>query len=245
VTRWLVIPCFNEAKRLDEARILSYTSALQCNVLLVNDGSTDSTKSLIESIISKSNNLVHGLTLKENVGKAEAVRSGLHTAISFGATVVGYTDADGAVSVFDLVRLFEELDLDVGNNGIIGSRVALLGHQITRKPSRHYSGRIFATLAAVILQCSVYDTQCGAKVFRVSPNLKRGISEQFISKWGFDIELIGRLLRLTNEHSAHGLREVPLTSWDDVSGSKLKIFDGLRTFFELLAIRKSLSKWSN
>jgi dolichyl-phosphate beta-glucosyltransferase len=189
--------------------------------------------------------LVHGLTFEENVGKAEAVRSGLRTAISFGATVVGYTDADGAVSVFDLMRLFDELDLDRDNNGIIGSRVALLGHQITRKPSRHLAGRIFATLASFVLQYSIYDTQCGAKVFRVTPNLQKGISELFISKWGFDIELIGRLLRLANEQSAHGLREVPLTSWDDVSGSKLKIFDGLRTFFELLAIRKSLSKWSD
>ena len=244
MSRWLVVPCFNEAKRLDQSRILSYTSTLQCNVLLVNDASTDTTQNLIDVIVRSSNGTVHSLVQTRNSGKAEAVRAGLLSAINYGASIVGYTDADGAVSEFDLVRLFDELDLDGANNAVIGSRVALLGHQITRNPVRHVTGRIFATLASLTLHQTIYDTQCGAKIFRVNSKFQTSLSDPFISKWGFDVELLGRLFKMAGTHSAHGIREVPLTSWDDIEGSKLKTIHGIKTFWELFAIRKSLSKWT-
>ena len=243
LNRWLVIPCFNEAKRLNQARILSYTSTLQCSVLLVNDASTDTTQSVINEIVRSSNGAVHSLVLDRNSGKAEAVRAGMQWAISHEATEVGYTDADGAVKESDLLQLFSELDSDIACTGVLGSRVALLGRDIERNAIRHFSGRVFATFASLILQCPVYDSQCGGKVFKVSTQLQNALSVSFVSKWGFDIELIGRLLRQTNPLSPHGLREIPLSSWHDVSGSKVKTLDGVKTFIELVAIRRSLSLW--
>jgi dolichyl-phosphate beta-glucosyltransferase len=243
LSRWLIVPCFNEAQRLDRARILSYTSALQCNVLLVNDASTDTTQILIDEIVRSSNGSVHSMILSRNSGKAEAVRSGMQRAIGHEATEVGYTDADGSVKESDLLQLFSELDSDVACTGVLGSRVALLGRDIKRNAVRHFSGRVFATFASLILKCPIYDSQCGAKVFKVSTQLQNALSVSFVSRWGFDIELIGRLLRQTNSFSPHGLREFPLSVWHDVSGSKLKSIDGVKTFIELFAIRRSLSQW--
>ena len=69
---------------------------------------------------------------------------------------------------------------------VFGARVALLGRQINRLPSRHYLGRIFATLASTVLSLRIYDTQCGAKIFRNSATFRSAIAEPFDSPWIFD-----------------------------------------------------------
>ena len=244
MSRWLIVPCFNEAKRLDQSRILSYTSTLQCNVLLVNDASTDTTQNLIDEIVRSSNGTVHSLLMARNSGKAEAVRTGMQRAISHEATEVGYTDADGAVGEYDLAQIFSALTETPSRIGVIGSRVALLGRNIDRTAARHFTGRVFATFASIILQQPIYDTQCGAKAFTASTQLQRALSRPFVSRWGFDVELLGRLfIEITKDGQGH-IIEFPLHLWRDVSGSKIGFFAGIKTLIELLPIRRSLRQWA-
>ncbi|MDQ1419024.1 MAG: hypothetical protein QOJ52_986, partial [Acidimicrobiaceae bacterium] len=77
---------------------------------------------------------------------------------------------------------------------MLGSRIARLGSTIERTARRHLLGRVFATAASVALGCQVYDTQCGAKVFRVTPALTVALQRPFRSAWAFDVELQSRLL---------------------------------------------------
>jgi len=97
--------------------------------------------------------------------------------------------------------------------------VALLGHRIDRSAWRHYLGRLFATASSLVLRLSVYDTQCGAKVFRVTPALRTALAEPFTSRWAFDVELLQRLLGAGVRPAQ--FEEVPLRAWRDVGGSKL------------------------
>jgi glycosyltransferase involved in cell wall biosynthesis len=245
LSRWLIVPCFNESKRLDQARILSYTSTLQCNVLLVNDASTDTTQNLIDEIVRSSNGTVHSLVQARNSGKAEAVRTGMQWAISRDATEVGYTDADGAVSEPDLVQIFAELSTSPSRIGVIGSRVVLLGRNINRTTTRHFTGRVFATFASMILQQPIYDTQCGAKAFSASEQLRRALSRPFVSRWGFDVELLGRLfIEIAKDGDGH-IIELPLHRWQDVTGSKIGFFTGVKTLIELIAIQRALRQWAS
>ena len=230
---------------MDQERILSYTSTLQCNVLLVNDASTDTTQNLIDEIVRSSNGTVHSLVQARNSGKAEAVRTGMQWAISRDATEVGYTDADGAVSEPDLVQIFAELSTSPSRIGVIGSRVVLLGRNINRTTTRHFTGRVFATFASMILQQPIYDTQCGAKAFSASEQLRRALSRPFVSRWGFDVELLGRLfIEIAKDGDGH-IIELPLQQWQDVTGSKIGFFTGAKTLIELIAIQRALRQWAS
>jgi dolichyl-phosphate beta-glucosyltransferase len=154
------------------------------------------------------------------------------------SVIVGYADADFATPPKELKRLAELIRsarLDV----LIGARVALAGRDIKRKRSRHYAGRVFATFASIALNRSIYDTQCGAKFFRVNDELVDALAECFESPWLFDIELLGRLF--VGSKRSRGLRserflEEPLLQWEDVAGSKVDLFDFLRAPFDLAAI---------
>lgn len=225
-----VIPCFNEAKRLDPAQIELLLSEPHTQVLLVDDGSTDGTLALLNELAARHRGRAAVLGLSPNVGKAEAVRKGLIQASATNG-VVGYADADFSTPPLELHRLAAVLD-ERKAAVVIGARVGLSGTQINRQPMRHYLGRLFGTAASLLLRTTIYDTQCGAKLFRVTPLLSVSLVEPFGSRWIFDVELLGRLLIGSGGHpgiAADSLVEVPLHSWRDVGGSKL----GLRSMVEV------------
>jgi len=90
------------------------------------------------------------------------------------------------------------------------------------------------------LRLPIYDTQCGAKLFRVSDELRRVLAEPFISRWIFDIEMIARYIsgrRGTDKRPVREtIYEMPLMRWDDVKGSKLKPVDFFTVGLDLLRI---------
>lgn len=107
---------------------------------------------------------------------------------------------------------------------VLGARVRLLGRRIERRAVRHYAGRVFATAASLVLGLPVYDTQCGAKLFRGSALLRDCRAAPFDSRWIFDVELLARFRALTGA-DAEGVEarvhELPLRRWRDVRGSKV------------------------
>ena len=243
--RFLVIPCFNEERRLIQSEITQCVATLDCVVLLVDDGSTDGTLKILNNLSLQSPENIQVLSLPRNVGKGEAVRSGFNYAFERGATQVLFCDADFAVGPDDLLRICKTLAEHAECKAVIGSRVAMVGSIIRRSALRHYSGRAFATLVSLTLGRQIYDTQCGAKVFTVDNDVKRVFSEPFISRWAFDVEVIGRLLRMQRPESSQSvILELPLLNWSEIPGSKLNLVSQLRTVFELLKIRTSLNQWS-
>lgn len=221
----LVFPCFNEEKRLDRARFVEMAGR-GMPMLLVDDGSTDGTLPMLHAIADAARangDDVEVIALPENGGKAEAVRHGMLRAIEHGATLVAYADSDLATppeEIFRLVEIAASSEAQV----VMGSRVARAGAHIERSARRHLLGRVWASAASLILRARFYDTQCGAKVFKVTPTLRAVLERPFLSRWGFDVEFIARLLSGTDDAPAlreEDFLEVPLRRWNDVKGSKL------------------------
>ena len=243
--RFLVIPCFNEERRLDKSELAKCIDVLNCLIVLVDDGSTDRTLEILNNLSLQYPDNIEVLPLPANVGKGEAVRAGFNYAFERGATQVLFCDADFAVGSRDLVRICNTLDENTECRAVIGSRIAMVGSNIQRSAIRHYSGRIFATLVSLTLGHHIYDTQCGAKVFKVDNEVKRVFSAPFLSRWAFDVEVIGRLLRIKqSKNNQRLILELPLLNWTEVAGSKLNLISQLRTVLELLKIRSSLKNWS-
>ncbi|GAB4199276.1 MAG: hypothetical protein OHK0013_09310 [Sandaracinaceae bacterium] len=217
---WLTIPCFNEAARLDVAEVGKLLADPRVDVLFVNDGSTDGTGALLDGLAREHAGRVRALHLEKNGGKGEAVRRGMLEALRLGSPVVGYLDADFATPPRELLRLLDALEQS-GAAVVLGARIARLGALVERNPARHYLGRVFATAASTVLDLAVYDTQCGAKLFRDTPALRAALAAPFRSRWAFDVELIGRLTGGARPLSEEDFVEVPLGEWRDKRGSKL------------------------
>ena len=244
-TVWTVVPCYNEALRLDCRQLERLVRDPVQQLVLVNDGSTDQTAAILDRF-AQYRSTVTVLHLERNVGKAEAVRAGLQLAVDANAPIVGYLDADMATSPDEYLRMCDALMSQPHVDAVLAARVALLGRDIQRSRARHYLGRVFATCTSMLLHVRVYDTQCGAKVFRVSPRLSHAIDRPFSSRWAFDVELLGRMQRWTDGPSSSPappvLVEEPLRAWVDVKGSKLTLRSSARAVLDLGRIWWSLHR---
>jgi len=240
----VVIPCNNEAARLDAAPLLAFVdSHADASLLLVDDGSTDATAAVLDRLVAERPGRIRALSLTPNGGKAEAVRRGLRDALAGGAEIVGYLDADLSTPPAEIDDLLAALARP-GVQVAIGARVGMLGYDIDRSAVRHYLGRVFATAASIILRARVYDTQCGAKLFRAGPALSEALSTAFLSRWAFDVELLGRLLIGTPGAPAlplDAIVEVPLPVWHDVKGSKLGLTGMAQTLRDLILVSNDLA----
>ncbi len=241
----LVVPCYNEEKRLDvDALRAASVPGHELELVLVDDGSRDGTRAVLEGI-AKARGGTRVVALEKNSGKAEAVRRGVLDAIGRHPLAVGFWDADLATPLNELPAFVEVLDRHPHVDIVLGSRVKLMGRVIERQLWRHYAGRLFATAASVALDLPVYDTQCGAKLFRATPLLARVFERPFLARWVFDVEIIARFLALDPlgaDHAARSLVELPLHTWVDVRGSKLKASDFARSALDLARIRRAYAR---
>ncbi len=241
----VVVPCYNEAARLRAdafAAFLDHPHSAATHLLFVNDGSRDATLAVLQSLHARFPTRTAILDQPVNRGKAEAVRAGmLHALAQPGCTLTGFWDADLATPLAQIPDLAAVLAQQPHLAMVFGARVRLLGRDIHRQPLRHYLGRCFATAASKVLRLPIYDTQCGAKLFRATPQLRAVLAEPFQSRWIFDVEILARFMdlhRATPNLMRTLIYEYPLPSWRDVAGSKVHPLDFFRAFGELLHIRR-------
>jgi dolichyl-phosphate beta-glucosyltransferase len=235
----IIIPFYNEAARFPADEFLEFLQKdRETTFCLVNDASTDETGTLLNSLQEKDPERILVIPLPENKGKAEAVRAGMIQALQhFSSGYFGYFDADLSTRPEESVRLRSCLQDKPTLEFAFGSRVGILGARIERKLYRHIIGRVIATFISHLLHLMVYDTQCGAKLF-TREMAARVFEKPFITRWLFDVEILARILGIYGRDRIEDVVvEVPVKSWIDKGGSKVRWTYGFRVFYDLLRIR--------
>ncbi len=227
----IVIPCFDEAHRLDAcfAGLDRARAALPgpSEALLVDDGSTDDTLAMARTLAAERRDVE--VLAEPHRGKGGAVRAGVLRAR--GAWIV-MADADWSLPPDELPRLLPPLapDVDVA----IACREAAGAERVGEPEHRHLMGRVFNGLVQALVLPGIEDSQCGYKAFRRDAALALfGALET--DGWAFDVELLVRA-----RHAGRTVASVPVT-WAYQDDSRVqKLRDTLRMTLDLVRLRRRL-----
>jgi dolichyl-phosphate beta-glucosyltransferase len=235
----IVIPCYNEENGIP---LKEYHHFIQRNthlrICFVNDGSTDGTLEILRQLQIKYPYCVSLLSSKNNNGKAEAIRKGVHYCnANYDHSCIAFLDADLSTSLDECKTL--SAFLEDGIVFVFGSRIMKIGSIIVRNRFRFMVGRIIATLISSILDLKVYDTQCGCKIFTRQAS-EIAFKAPFISRWLFDVEIFQRFISHYGQMLAtEKMAEVPLKKWIDRGDSKVRPGYFFRLWLDLYKINRS------
>jgi glycosyltransferase involved in cell wall biosynthesis len=226
----IVIPAYNESSRIP-ATLESVVACIRqqrwpAEVLVVNDGSTDSTAQLVRDFALRAPE-VRLLENPGNRGKGYSVRAGV---LQAQGDIVMFTDSDLSAPIEEAERLFTAIAN--GADIAIGSRWLESGRQTQRQPLyRQLFGRCFNLVCRMVMNLPFADTQCGFKAF--TRNAAQTVFQlQTIERWGFDPEILFIAIK-------RGFRvvEVPV-SWAHDERSRMSYLrDGLQMLKELAIVR--------
>ena len=189
---------------------------------MVNDGSKDNTKEVIESIKG-----VTALSYEKNRGKGGAVKYGIERA---SGDYVLFMDADLSTDISAIEKVVE---LAPNYDLIIGSRHAKDSVIKKKQPwTRVFIGWCCRVLVKMLFHTKLKDTQCGFKAMKTDV-AKKIVAKQLVTNFAFDVEYI-YIARLNNL-SMYELGVI----WSDDRGSTVNpIKSSLKFFRDIFFIRR-------
>lgn len=226
----VVIPVYNESGRIRKTlpQVIQYLRARpeRCELIVVDDGSTDDTADRIRELVGDTAE-ARVISYAPNRGKGYAVRRGM---LQARGEYLLFSDADLSAPITEAERLLEPLQN--GYDVVIGSRALKREWiQLHQSAFRENAGKMFNLVLRVITGLPFRDTQCGFKAFRRAA-AQRIFPLQSIFGFGFDPEI----LYLAQKFEYRTL-EVPV-HWAHSEGTKVRMLrDGLRMASDLVRIR--------
>lgn len=225
----IVIPAYNEERRLADTlkRVRAYlqTRRADAEVIVVDDGSRDSTAALVEARRAEFPSL-RLVSNGRNRGKGYSVRHGM---LEARGRIVLFTDADLSAPIEEADKLLAalgEYDVAIGSRGVDRSLI-----EVHQSPLRELAGIVFNRIVRAVTGLKFTDTQCGFKAF-VRERARIIFEQQRIERFGFDPEIL-----FLAKH--HGLRAVEIpVRWAHHPATRVRVIrDSLRMFAEVLSVR--------
>jgi dolichyl-phosphate beta-glucosyltransferase len=231
----LIIPVYNETVRLVSglATAVSYLQKQRYSweIIVIDDGSRIPVTHVLDEAVKKKELRrafvapVRVIRLEKNLGKGAAVGRGVAEAKG---DVIIFSDVDFSVPIHELRVMLNEL---TRYQMVIASRrLAKSSIVIHQAPLRESAGRIFTVLSNIICDTRAFDVTCGFKGF-TRESARKIFSLRRINRWVFDTEIVF----LARKHGI-SLGEMPV-AWSHKAGSKVKAFDGVQSFVDLLRIK--------
>lgn len=223
----IIIPCYNESKDIAKnvKIVKQYLSEKKIDheLILVNDGSKDNTKEVIESIPD-----IIPVSYEPNRGKGGAVKEGIKTA---NGDYVLFMDADLSTDISAIEKVIEQAptcDL------LIGSRHAKDSVIKKKQPLlRVFIGWCCRLLVNMKFHTKLKDTQCGFKAIRIDV-AKKIIEKQLINNFAFDVEYI-YIAKLNNL----SIKELGVIWSDDRESTVSPFKSSIKFFKDLSRIKKN------
>ena len=224
----VIIPAYNESKRLpltliDIDRHLSKAD-FSYEIIVVNDGSKDSTA----EIVRRFSHLIKNLRLlnnDKNHGKGWVVRQGM---LEAKGEIRIFTDADNSTTMDQFEKMrphFPKYDIVIGSRDIPGAKMV---------PPQPWYKRISGDLGNLFIQAlllpGMWDTQCGFKAF-TAESAEKIFSVLKIDKWAFDVEALSLAKKMGLK-----IKEIPVT-WINNPFSKVSLSSYVKFLFEVVKIK--------
>ena len=193
---FIIIPCFNESKRLDINSFYQFSlKNKNYKLLFVNDGSTDQTLTILEKLSLNSQNISF-LSYEKNMGKAYAVRYGVLNVLENLAnsnSYIGFLDADLSISTKEIDLLYK--------SAIVNKELSFVYYMKNKseyynnKFLRYQASNLLKKINEIVYNLKIEDTQCGCKIFKYDI-AKIVFKDKFVSKWLFDLEIFLRFINI-------------------------------------------------
>ena len=219
----LIIPAYNEAKNIEILLpgLIETCRDKNWNLLLVNDGSKDETKEIIQKMDIRfpGFSVIHH---KLNKGYGAAIKTGV------GACITKYcitVDADGQHRLEDVERLaavMQQHDADM----VVGSRQG----QKSASFMRGMGKRMIRTLARILMNVPIYDLNSGMKIYRAD------LAKNYL-RLTPDTMAYSDIITLIFINNRHLVLEEPITITNRMQGeSTIGIQTAFQTVMEIINI---------
>ena len=225
----VIIPAYNEEKRITKT-LLSVEEYLKrqpynYEILVVSDGSTDSTIEVVSRLKEQISSL-RIIDNKKNHGKGFVVRQGM---LAAGGDIRLFMDADNSTNIDQVSKFLPYFQQ--GYDVLVAKRIVVVKQPWTRE----FLGWVFRLIVRILVPLGVSDSQAGFKAFS-KKTTEAVFAKQTIFRWAFDVEILAIAKKMRFK-----IKETPVV-WANDAQSHVKIGGMIKMFFEVLTVRKNL--WS-